>query len=104
MPKLVGQNPEDADLDDEAEEEEEAQTPRSARIASGVLKASRYTMATKISRQQSNSEERNVAIEIAESGELELLFVGLRALQPVLSQGLGDSKPLRSFFFNWRNP
>jgi len=56
-------------------------------------------MATKIIKQQSNSEERNAAIEKAESEEIELLFVGLRALQPVLPQELGDTKPLRCHMF-----
>jgi hypothetical protein len=98
MPGLI--DPEDDASDDEAEEEEEENRPRrSARIASGILKPSRYTMATKIIKQQSNSEKRNAAIEKAESKEIELLFVGLRALQPVLPQELGDTKPLRSHMF-----
>jgi hypothetical protein len=98
MPGLI--DPEDDASDDEAEEEEEENRPqRSARVASGILKPSRYTMATKIIKQQSNSEERNAAIEKAESEEIELLFMGLRALQPVLPQELGDTKPLRCHMF-----
>ncbi len=98
MPGLM--DPEDDASDNEAEEEEEENRPRrSARIASGILKPSRYTMATKIIKQQSNSEERNTAIEKAESEEIELLFVGLRALQPVLPQELGDTKPFRCHMF-----
>ncbi len=50
MPELMAQDPEDDDWDDEAEEEE-TRPQRSAQIASGVLKPSSYTMATKISKQ-----------------------------------------------------
>ncbi len=105
MPELVAQGPAEAESDDEAEDndEDEEETPpprRSTRIAGGVLRPSRYAMASTKVRKDGENAARKAAINKAEIGEIELLFVDLQALQPVYPEEMGENEPLRSHMFS----
>jgi hypothetical protein len=73
---------------------------KSARTAGGIIKPSRYGMATRIAKSELNSEKRNKAIEKAETEEIEQVFVDLQAMQPVYENELEGFEPLNCHLFN----
>jgi len=99
VPELEAQGNDESSDEEEEDEEEEAAPRRSARIAGGVLKPSRYTMATQIAKSKLNSEERNRAIEKAEMEEIEQVFIDLQAVQPVYEDELEGFDPLNCHLF-----
>jgi hypothetical protein len=99
MPALVPQGGDDSD--DETEEEEESQEqqqPRhSARITQGVLKPSKYAMAS-IGTLVLTKDQRDAAISRAEEDEIHQVFVDLKALAPVKKEEM-EGKPLNCHIF-----
>jgi hypothetical protein len=97
VPELEAQKADDSS--DEEDDEEETAPRRSARIAGGILKPSRYAMATRIAKSMLNSEERNKVIEKAETDEIEQVFVDLQAVHPVYEDELEGFDPLNCHLF-----
>jgi hypothetical protein len=56
-------------------------------------------MATRIAKSKLNSEERNRAIEKAETEEIEQVFIDLQAVQPVYEDELEGFDPLNCHLF-----
>jgi hypothetical protein len=77
VPELEAQGNDESSDEEEEDEEEESAPRRSARIAGGVHKPSRYAMATRIAKSKLNSEERNRAIKKAETEEIKQVFIDL---------------------------
>jgi hypothetical protein len=74
----------DVQDDDDSSDEEETGPRWIARIAGGILKPSRYAMATRILKSNLNSKERNEAIEKADDGEIEQVFIDLQVFDDEL--------------------
>jgi hypothetical protein len=97
LPELVPQEPDESDdeaEDDDIEQEEEDDVPQvrhSTRIVGGVRKPDRYAMVTKLRKEKEKDEKRKEAIEKAEVDEVQMLLVGLQALEPVRREDIGDA-------------
>ena len=104
-PELVPQEQDDSDdeaEDDDIESEEKDDVPqirRSTRIASGVRKPDRYAMVTKLKKEMEKDEDRRKAIEKAEVDEIEMLLVGLQALEPVYKEDIWNTDVHNSHLF-----
>jgi hypothetical protein len=92
VPELEAQGADDSS--DEEDDEEETAPRRTS-----ILKPSRYAMATRIAKSMLNSEERNKAIEKAETDEIEQVFVDLQAVHPVYEDELEGFDPLNCHLF-----
>ncbi len=90
--------PEDDDINND-EEDDAPQVSHSTRIAGGVRKTDRYVMVTKLKKEKEKDEKRKEAIEKAEVDEIEMPLVGLRALDPVRKEDIGDADIHNSHLF-----
>jgi hypothetical protein len=105
LPELVPQEPDESDdeaEDDDVEEKKEDGIPQvrhSTRIAGGVHMPDRYAMVTKLKKENETDKKRKEAIEKAKVDEVELLLVGLQALDPVHKEDVGDTDVHNSHLF-----
>jgi hypothetical protein len=104
-PELIPQELDESDdeaEDDDVEQEEEDDVPQvrhSTRIARGVRKPDRYAMVTKLRKEKEKDKKWKEAKEKAELAEVEMLLVGLRALDPVRKEDIGDADAHNSHLF-----
>jgi hypothetical protein len=102
-PALITQEPDESDdeaEDDDIEEEEDVpQIQHSTRIAGGVHKPDRYALVTKLKKENEKDVKQKQAIEKAEVDEVEMLLVGLQALEPVQKDDTKDADVHNSHLF-----
>ena len=76
-----------------------SQVRHSMRIAGGVHKSDRYAMVTKLRKEKEKDEKWKQAIKKAEVDEIEMLLVGLQALNPLQKEDIEDAAVHNSHLF-----